>query len=355
MATDRWERIVALFDRALKTPPPERAAVIRNSGEPADVQDEVLALIASHGDSEGFLEPPALLAPGTQVGAYRIERILGRGGMGVVYLAHDTRLHRPVALKSLPPHLFRDERMHSRLRQEARAAAALAHPGDCHRLRPRTDRRSAVHCARVSRGRHAARGDRRRPHRHRARDRGGHRHRPCADRRPRTRHRPSRSETREHHCHRERQREGGGLRPRAVGRRRTGSRIGDAADGSRERWRARRPTWLRSSCSGSRPVHEPINLPSACCSTNCSPADTRSAAASCRRRSPGSCRPNLEPAGIDESLWAVITRATQKQPEDRFPTMKELLSALHPWHQAPAPRHEAPTRARPEAGGRPTN
>ena len=98
------------------------------SGEPADVQHEVLALLKSHDESEGFLEPPSLLEPGTEVGAYRIERILGRGGMGVVYLAHDTRLHRPVALKSLPPHLFRDDRMHARLRQEARAAAALTHP-----------------------------------------------------------------------------------------------------------------------------------------------------------------------------------------------------------------------------------
>lgn len=125
---DRWQRIGALFDRALATPMPDRLSVVRASSEPPDVQDEVLALLKSHDDSQGFLEPPSLLESGAEVGAYRIERILGRGGMGVVYLAHDTRLHRSVALKSLPPHLFRDDRMRSRLRQEARAAAALSHP-----------------------------------------------------------------------------------------------------------------------------------------------------------------------------------------------------------------------------------
>ena len=127
-SADRWQRVGALFDRALATPVPDRVSLVRSSSEPADVQDEVLALLKSHDTSEGFLEPPSLLTPGAQVGSYRIERILGRGGMGVVYLAEDTRLHRSVALKALPPHLFRDDRMRARLRQEARAAAALSHP-----------------------------------------------------------------------------------------------------------------------------------------------------------------------------------------------------------------------------------
>ena len=126
--SDRWQRVGALFDRALSSPTADRTTLIRASGEPPDVQDEVLALLEAHAQSEGFLEPPSLLEPGTQVGAYRIDRVIGRGGMGVVYLAHDHRLHRPVALKSLPPHLFRDPRMHARLKQEARAAAALSHP-----------------------------------------------------------------------------------------------------------------------------------------------------------------------------------------------------------------------------------
>ena len=126
--SERWQRVGALFERALSIPAADRTTCVRESGEPADIQDEVLALLKSHDESDGFLEPPSLLQPGTQLGAYRIERIIGRGGMGVVYLAHDVRLHRRVALKSLPPHLFRDPKMHARLKQEARAAAALSHP-----------------------------------------------------------------------------------------------------------------------------------------------------------------------------------------------------------------------------------
>ena len=71
------------------------------------------------------------LAPGAKVGAYTIVRELGRGGMGRVYLASDERLGRTVALKALAPHLVRDPAQRERLRREARAAAALTHPGIC--------------------------------------------------------------------------------------------------------------------------------------------------------------------------------------------------------------------------------
>ncbi len=62
---------------------------------------------------------------------YRIVGELGRGGMGIVYRAQDTRLVRDVALKVLPPTVAHDPRQKDRLLQEARAAAALVHPALC--------------------------------------------------------------------------------------------------------------------------------------------------------------------------------------------------------------------------------
>jgi YVTN family beta-propeller protein len=65
---------------------------------------------------------------GTSLGTYEIRGRIGRGGMGEVYLARDTRLGRPVALKVLPERLAQDERFRERLLRESRLAASLDHP-----------------------------------------------------------------------------------------------------------------------------------------------------------------------------------------------------------------------------------
>jgi eukaryotic-like serine/threonine-protein kinase len=67
--------------------------------------------------------PPAVIDP------FNIERELGRGGMGEVYLARDTRLDRLVAIKALPAHLAQDPDLFARFQREAKVLASLNHPG----------------------------------------------------------------------------------------------------------------------------------------------------------------------------------------------------------------------------------
>src|SRR5687768_3376967 len=68
------------------------------------------------------------IAVGTVLGRYEIRSLIGAGGMGEVYLAQDTQLRRPVALKLLPPHYTQDEDRLRRFEQEAYSASALNHP-----------------------------------------------------------------------------------------------------------------------------------------------------------------------------------------------------------------------------------
>ena len=68
------------------------------------------------------------LAPGGTFAGYRIEALVGRGGMGVVYRATDLSLERPVALKLITPELARDAHFRARFLREPRLAAALDHP-----------------------------------------------------------------------------------------------------------------------------------------------------------------------------------------------------------------------------------
>src|SRR5947207_14712879 len=76
------------------------------------------------GDVGGFPD----IRPGRVLAGYRIDSVIGRGGMGVVYLAEHLRLKRRAALKVLAPELASDERFRSRFLVEAELAASLDHP-----------------------------------------------------------------------------------------------------------------------------------------------------------------------------------------------------------------------------------
>src|SRR5512134_191783 len=70
----------------------------------------------------------AALTPGSSFAGYRVDSLVGRGGMGYVYRATDLSLGRPVALKVIAPELAEDERFRTRFLREWRLAASLDHP-----------------------------------------------------------------------------------------------------------------------------------------------------------------------------------------------------------------------------------
>jgi serine/threonine protein kinase len=145
MTPDRWKRISAIFADAVVLAPDQRRAYLdcACAGAPEDRREvEQLLAAASTPAARGLEEAPTRevasglgdTAPeaswvGRRTGPYEIVAELGRGGMGIVYLATDTRLNRRVAIKALPASLARDPQRRARLRTEASAAAALSHPG----------------------------------------------------------------------------------------------------------------------------------------------------------------------------------------------------------------------------------
>ena len=132
MTPETWRQMEDLYNAARDLPAGERG-VLLESVDP-QVRAKVEAMLAQ---SDSMLDHPPWEATSTtatvatsdsQLGPYRIEHPIGRGGMGQVFRAFDTRLGRKVALKLLLSNRTGDPEMQRRFLQEARAASALNHP-----------------------------------------------------------------------------------------------------------------------------------------------------------------------------------------------------------------------------------
>lgn len=138
MNAERYRRADQILQSALDLDPAQRAAYLDDAcAGDTDLRGEVEALIRSYEQAGSFLQSPLMETVeerdtnsllGKSFGPYKVISHLGSGGMGVVYLAEDSRLSRKVALKLLPALYTRDEQQLRRFRQEARAASALNHP-----------------------------------------------------------------------------------------------------------------------------------------------------------------------------------------------------------------------------------
>jgi eukaryotic-like serine/threonine-protein kinase len=132
MTPERWQHIKELLHQAQNLAVPERPAFLARTcaADPA-LKEQLETLLASSDEARSsFLEsrPVGVVGPGTRLGDYEIQKLLGSGGMGEVYRARDSRLRRDVAIKVLPPFFATDKERLRRFEQEAQAAAALNHP-----------------------------------------------------------------------------------------------------------------------------------------------------------------------------------------------------------------------------------
>jgi Tol biopolymer transport system component/serine/threonine protein kinase len=139
-SSDRWQRIQALYERALECSETQRAQFLDEAcGADEDVRREVESLLGYASEAQRVMEEDKVDAPGSrrdadvfpegrELGSYKVLSLLGAGGMGKVYLAKDTRLGRTVAVKVLASDKVANAEQKRRFMQEARAASALNHP-----------------------------------------------------------------------------------------------------------------------------------------------------------------------------------------------------------------------------------
>lgn len=143
MSPERWQRVEDVYHSALEREPGDRPRFLEEAcrGDP-ELQSEVESLLAQEtSKSAGLIDRPVWeiptnllnngtltqLLPGNEIGPYRIEALLGAGGMGVVYRARDSKLNRTVAIKLLSDDLS-DAAARRRFQREAQMASSLNHP-----------------------------------------------------------------------------------------------------------------------------------------------------------------------------------------------------------------------------------
>ena len=147
MSPERWQQIEPILGEALALPSDERSLFLQRvcNGD-ASLRAEIESFLIEKSHASDFLEQPVFALPsdikqvgvttqpntiapspliGQQLGSYKILSLLGKGGMGEVYLARDTRLDREVAIKLLPRLLVRDPEREERFKREAKLQAKL--------------------------------------------------------------------------------------------------------------------------------------------------------------------------------------------------------------------------------------
>ncbi len=145
LTPERWLRARDVLHEAMQMGEQERSAFLDSqcTSDPS-LRAELKELLAAEGEvGSSFLEKPAMvhasahtdtsangavLPPGTKLGPYVVQSLIGAGGMGEVYRSRDAELRRDVAIKVLPASLSRDPDRLRRFQLEAQAAAALNHP-----------------------------------------------------------------------------------------------------------------------------------------------------------------------------------------------------------------------------------
>ena len=146
MKQSRWKKIEAIFYEVVALSEDERESFVKEKcGNDEELCREILTLLWEDAENPDFLNEPVFneglrllendlsgLLEQDSFSHYKLQKLLGRGGMGVVFLARDELLERDVALKVLPIGFADNPESVLRFRQEARAASAISHPNIAH-------------------------------------------------------------------------------------------------------------------------------------------------------------------------------------------------------------------------------